>query len=261
MRNLVLFLFAIITLISCNDIQENSPAFQGEVDNIFFKALDAQVIENEDGTFIVQGISLNETVTLKISSPQDGTYILGGESSNFATYENSSGYVYTTNPEGEGKVIVTSDTLVNALSGTFNFTAILSGQDTLTISNGIFFEIPYSGTNSDVAGSFSAKIDGTPFIPFTISAIDTGNSIVIIGSANSNSITLGVPVDITTGLYDIPATGFIASYSVDQVSENAEEGTIIIIEHDTANKTIKGTFSFKTASYIISVGQFNVTYQ
>jgi len=93
------------------------------------------------------------------------------------------------------------------------------------------------------------------------SAADTGNSIVIIGSANSNSITLGVPVDITSGSYEIPAAGFIASYTVDQLKEDAVEGTIIIVEHDTANKTIKGTFSFKTASYIVSVGQFNVIYQ
>ena len=85
--------------------------------------------------------------------------------------------------------------------------------------------------------------------------------IVIIGSANSNSITLGVPVDITSGSYEIPATGFIASYTVDQITENAIDGTIIIVEHDTANNTLKGTFSFKTASNIISVGQFNVTYQ
>ena len=127
--------------------------------------------------------------------------------------------------------------------------------------NGIFFEIPYSGTSDDVAGTLSAEIDGTPFIPFTLSAANTGNSIVIIGSANSNSITLGVPVDITSGSYEIPATGFIASYTVDQITENAIDGTIIIVEHDTANNTLKGTFSFKTASNIISVGQFNVTYQ
>ena len=261
MRNLILFLFVISALISCDDIQTNSPAFQGEVDNIFFKALDAQVLENEDGTFIIQGISLEETVTLKIASPVDGTYILGGESNNFATYEDESGQVYSSNPEGEGTVVVTSDASVNTLSGSFNFTAIRSGVDTLTISNGIFFEIPYSGTSDDVAGTLSAEIDGTPFIPFTLSAANTGNSIVIIGSANSNSITLGVPVDITSGSYEIPATGFIASYSVDQITENAIDGTIIIVEHDTANNTLKGTFSFKTASNIISVGQFNVTYQ
>jgi len=261
MRNLILFLFAIVALSSCNDIQDNSPAFQGEVDNLFFKALDAQVVENEDGTFTIQGISLDETVTLKISSTQSGTYTLGGQSNNFATYEDEAGQVYASNPEGEGTVIVTGDELGSLLSGTFNFTAILSGLDTLAISNGIFFEIPYGVSNEDVAGTFSAEIDGVPFIPFTISAADTGNSIVVIGSANSNSITLGIPVDITSGSYEIPATGFIASYSVDQISEDAEEGTIIIIEHDTTNKTIKGTFSFKTASYIISVGQFNVTYQ
>ncbi len=264
MKNLLIFLFAIITLLGCEDIQTNSPALQGEVDGIFFKALDTQIIENEDGSFTIQGISLDETVTLKISSPAAGTYILGGGSDNFAIYENAAGQIYSSNPEGDGKVIVTSEeSSVNVLSGTFNFTAILSGVDTLTIGNGIFFEIPYLGEGDDNpnAGTFSAEIDGIPFIPFSVSAADTGNSIVIIGAGISNSITLGVPVDVAVGSYDLPSVGFIARYSVDLNTEDAEEGTIFIVEHDIANKTIKGTFSFKTASYTISLGQFNVSYQ
>ncbi len=76
-----------------------------------------------------------------------------------------------------------------------------------------------------------------------------------MGRQNSNSITLVVPVDVTTGSYEIPAAGFIASYSVDQVTEDVTEGTIIIVEHDVSNKKIKGTFSFKIASYTISLGQ------
>ncbi len=184
MKNIVVVLFTIFAFYSCEHLETNSPVFQGEVDNIFFKALDAQIIENEDGSYTIQGISLEETVSIRISSTQNGTYTLGGESVNFATYEDNDGNIYTSNPEGEGTVVVTSqDTLVNALTGTFNFVGILSGVDTLAISNGIFFEIPYITSGDAVVGTFSTDIDGTPFIPFTISAADTGNSIIIIGSA------------------------------------------------------------------------------
>jgi len=146
MKNLLILAFAAILLYSCEDIETNSPAFQGSIDNVTFKATDSRVIQNDDGSYSIQGVTINETMTLKISSTNVGTYIVGGTSGNYATLENSLGIIYNTNPEGSGEIVITnSDASFNTISGNFNFTAMVSGVDTIRVHNGVFFEVRYFG--------------------------------------------------------------------------------------------------------------------
>jgi len=146
MKNLLLLAFTAILLFSCTDVETNSPAFQGSIDNIQYKATDSRALYNDDGSFSIQGVSVDETMTLKISSNNIGTYVVGGTSGNSATLENSSGIVYSTNPEGAGEVIVSSsDAASKLISGTFNFTAMVPGVDTIRVHNGVFYEVRYTG--------------------------------------------------------------------------------------------------------------------
>lgn len=267
MKNLLLLAFAAILLFSCTDVETNNPAFQGSIDNVPFKATDSRALYNVDGSFSIQGVTVDETMTLKISSSGIGTYNVGGTSNNYATLENSLGIVYSTNPEGTGKVIVTSsDPSSNLVSGTFNFTAMVPGVDTIRVHNGVFYEVRYSGEDggdgeNPNAGALLAKVDGNEFSSLNVTAEDNGNSILLLGSNNSSSISLKVPVDVENGTYDLPGNGFSASYVQGLVEEVSTSGTITIINHDVATKSLSGTFYFVTVNHTIEQGQFNVIYQ
>ena len=266
MKNLLLLAFAAILLFSCTDIETNNPAFQSSIDNVHFKATSSRALQNGDGSYSIQGVTVDETMTLKISSNSVGTYIVGGTSSNYATLENSLGIIYSTNPEGFGEVIVTSsDAASNLISGTFNFTAMVPGIDTIRVHNGVFYEVRYSGEDGGGelpnAGTLNATVDGNEFSSLTVTAEDTGNLIELIGTNNSSAISLKVPVDVETGTYDFQEVGFSASYVLGSDEEEATSGTITITSHDAAAKTLVGTFIFETENHTIEEGQFSVTYQ
>jgi len=267
MKNLLLLAFAAILLFSCTDVETNNPAFQGSIDNVSFKAADSRALYNDDGSFSIQGVTVDETMTLRISSNSIGTYVVGGTSSNYATLENSLGIVYNTNPEGAGEIIVTnSDAASKLISGTFNFTAMVPGVDTIRVHNGVFYEVRYSGEDGGDgedpnAGTLNATVDENEFISLNVIAEDNGNSITLLGTNNSSVISLIVPVDVENGTYDLPGNGFSASYVQGLVEEDATTGTITITSHDAAAKTLEGTFTFVTENHTIEQGQFNVTYQ
>lgn len=267
MKNLLLLAFAVVLLFSCTEIETNNPAFQGSIDNIYFKATDSRALQNADGSYSIQGVTVDETMTLKISSNSVGTYVVGGTSSNYATLENSLGIIYSTNPEGFGEVIVTSsDTSSNLISGTFNFTAMVPGIDTIRVHNGVFYEVRYSGEDGGDgeipnAGTLNAMVGGNEFSSLSVTAQDNGSSIVLLGTNNSSAILLKVPVGVENGTYDLPGISFYASYTLGSDEEDATSGTIIITSHDAVAKTLVGTFYFTTEQHTIEEGQFDVTYQ
>ena len=186
-------------------------------------------------------------------------------STNFnATYENIIGSVYTTNPEGSGEVIITErNTSINAISGTFNFSAMVAGVDTVSVHNGVFYEVRYAGGNGNDPndGTLVANVDGTPLSPSSVNAADSGDSIVILASNANSSIFIKVPIDVATGSYDLPESGFSAKYTLNSVEESATSGTIVIISHDISAKTLVGTFFFTTQNHVVEEGQFNILYQ
>jgi hypothetical protein len=268
MKRIILLIFVIIALVSCESTETNSPALQGELDNVFFSANDARASKNEDGSYNIQGITEFETLTLHIRKDQLGVYPVGGDRPNYATYEDANGNLYATNPLGSGEIVL-SDRCISCgtLTGSFNFTAILPGIDTIVAQKGIFFEVKFPVPGDDDsdqggnAGTFVAQIDGVPFNPFNVAAVNTGNNIIITGATTSTTLALRFPLDIVAGSYPLPSGGFQASYTVEgNPAETAVSGNIIIVEHDPNTNKIKGTFSFQTASTIITLGQFNVTY-
>jgi len=254
----------------CTEVEDNSPALQGTLDEAFFKSNDVIGNLTDDDFIVIQGFTEDEIMTLKFRNLAVGTTIeFGVNGSNIATYENPLGVTYATTPGGSGSLTITENrTAAKLVSGTFNFMAVVQGVDTVVVQKGNFFEAPY-GTpdNIDVgdgggnAGTFVAQVNGTVFNPLTVSAVNSGSTIVIAGAdSNNNTVLVRVPSDVLNGDYDIPSTGFSAVYSVDSVLEQATSGNISIIDHDTANMTMAGTFSFETANNSITLGQFNVTY-
>jgi uncharacterized protein DUF6252 len=85
-----------------------------------------------------------------------------------------------------------------------------------------------------------------------LSTISTSGveTIGISGTQDQASIFLSVPSNIVEGTYSFDEQMYRATYSLSGVDYyGSGNGTIVISEHDKANKKIKGTFQFTGVKY------------
>lgn len=264
MKKYIFFLLATLPLISCEDIESNDVALQANVDNTFYASNDARASLNEDGSLTIQGFTQQESLTLQLSRLAEGNFAIAENKPNSAVFEDFGGNIYTTRPNGEGMVTISEMNETNkTISGTFHFNAFLSGIDTIYVSKGVLHNVSYTGgeiPDPTNAGTFSAKVNGNPFLSIVVSSRDTGNTIITSGVGANSTIAISVPSNVEPGTYTIPRGGFTAKYQDVTGPETTDEGTITILEHNTTEKTIKAAFSFLTNRSEITEGVFNVGY-
>ncbi|MBV1923614.1 MAG: hypothetical protein KUG68_06285 [Flavobacteriaceae bacterium] len=268
MKNLLLLLFVTCLFYSCETVEINAPGFQANLEGFFYKANDSKGIRRSGNSYTIQGITENEIITLKVSSSNVGVYVLGGNSENYALYEDSDGNQYSTIPGGSGEISITrNQTDANFFNGNFKFTAILAGQDTITVDRGVFFQVPYDENidlqDDDIPNTtetFIAKIDNEDFNPFTIDISQNATSIIINAFTGSKIIKLIVPNEVTEGVHPLSELGYDAYATIDGTLQNANTGSINIIENDTENRILNGIFSFQTESHNVTEGTFNIVY-
>lgn len=264
MKNLFYVLLAALSIVSCDDIESNDLALQANIDNNLYRSTDARAALNDDGSLTIQGFTDEQSLTLHLVRLGEGNFTIAEGRPNYAVFEDIGGSIYTTRPDGEGLITISEVNQANkTLSGTFNFNAFLPGIDTIYVSKGTLHNVPYSGgeiTDPSNAGSFSAQVNGNPFLPITVTSRNTGNSIVTSGSTTNATIVLSVAPNVEPGDYSLPRSGFSAKYQGVNGPEATSGGSITILEHNPTDRTLKGTFSFLTNLSEITEGQFNVTY-
>ena len=115
--------------------------------------------------------------------------------------------------------------------------------------------------------SFAATIDGMAMDSPTTNGTITVGVLNISGSASGIQISITVAADIDAGTYVIPDSGVAATLNNTSVSPSlftANGGSIVIVNHDKANKEITGTFNFTadngTDDVTVTDGSFNLTY-
>jgi hypothetical protein len=263
-------LFVVFTVcLSCEDIQDNSPALQAELNNDFFRSIGSTATINDDNSVTIQASNQDETLTLSINRSESGNFQLGGLSENFATFEDINGNVYSTIGVGEGVVTVSAIDPATTISGSFTFKAVLAGIDTLYAQRGVFFEVPFVSEAIEVpiepdpqisVGTLLGRVDGNVFNSVTVTATVNNGTILIQGTKDDSTIELGIPLTAQPSSTILPDDEYFANYIVGATTEPALEGNVFVFTHNTTAKTIKGTFSFRSENHIISVGQFNVRY-
>ena len=140
-------------LISCStEVKFNSPAFEGQKDNVFWRAVDSKAILAADGSLSIEGYTRNEKLSLKTTSTTPQTYILGTSTSKTATYvltEASGTITFSTGIGiGNGEIVIEEyDTANKTVTGTFKFNAEninnnpLAGK-ILNYQYGKFYKVP-----------------------------------------------------------------------------------------------------------------------
>lgn len=265
MRSFMLLFFAAFALVSCEDVQTNSPALQAEVNGVLYRATDARAEIRENGNLVLQGISDLESLTITLSGSSTGVYTLGGQGTNRAVFQDFFGSVYTTRPYGDGEVVIQS-TANNTFTGTFKFNAYRFGLDTLNVQKGFFYEVPLiAGSIEDpiVPDSvLTAVVNGESFTAFEVLVVNENGTILINGSSmNGTAIGLVFPDTITQGTYTIEDDG--DDISLIYLSGDDPEGlsgTLVINSHNTVDKIVSGTFEFETEDHSITEGQFTISY-
>jgi len=267
MRTFMLLFFAAFALLSCEDVQTNSPALQAELNEILYRATDVRAEVRENGTLVIQGITDTESLTITLSGSSVGVYTLGNQGTNRAVFQDFFGSVYTTRPFGDGQVVIQS-TDENSFTGTFRFNAYRFGLDTLNVQKGFFHKVPIIAGSTEpepepVNNILLASIDGTSFNAENVVAQENNDIISISGTSGNQTINLTFPNTIPNGNNPI-VDEISASYTLDGETYEAVSGNISIVNHNTETKEISGAFSFDVegpdGTIQINQGQFNVEY-
>ncbi len=145
----LLFLFIVLgAMVSCeDDIDDNTPAFQGTIDGEFFRASELSVTPGEDDVWILEGAMTIEKITLQIVDLNTGIYGLGENLRNTGTYSKEGDGTFFTGETGNtGNVTISEyNTEEGFISGVFKFTA--NNEDgSVNVQDGIFYRIPITGT-------------------------------------------------------------------------------------------------------------------
>jgi hypothetical protein len=153
------YLILFSTLIACTtEVEFNNPAFEGQKDNVFWRAIDTKAFVGADGSLTINAYTKNEIVTLKTTSTAEQDYPLGTSMSNMATYvlTDASGKItFSTGIDiGNGEVVIEKYDAVNqTVTGTFKFNAEniynnpLAGP-LLNFQYGHFYKVPISKFNN-----------------------------------------------------------------------------------------------------------------
>tara|TARA_R110002050_G_scaffold233063_1_gene368725 strand:+ start:8019 stop:8942 length:924 start_codon:yes stop_codon:yes gene_type:complete len=272
-----------------NETETNTEpgTFKVDFDNKTYKAdiVSATILDNVINISGLRSAS-QDAVIISVFTTTTGTYPLGitqnSVETNSVTYADpGTGNVWPSVKDfttKQGEVTITEIDEVNkTISGIFYFTGYNVSQESKEFTKGVFNKIPYA-TNvptSNNGNTFFAKVDGVEFLEEGIGgallSIPGTPSIITISATKTSleTISISVNADITDGTYefssfDPPLGQYNLSLTDGVVSDS---GTLTITSHDTFNKRIIGTFSFKASSilgtgssYEITEGSFDVTY-
>ena len=91
MKNNILLLLSLFVIlgsaVSCDSIEDNSPAFQAEVDSKLYRSNDARAEIKGDGSLVLQGITDLEMISIHLSNSVEGSYAIIGDGFNRASFK------------------------------------------------------------------------------------------------------------------------------------------------------------------------------
>lgn len=154
MKKLILLTLVFLTLYSCGDeVEFNTPAFQGDRENALWRARAFSASISTDGALTIIGTNNSEKVTLKVPSVTESTFILGNIEAIEAEYVDGFGTIFSTNNEPDesvsvypelGEVVIEEIDYTNeTFTGTYRFLAFdESGLNSVGFTNGLFYKVP-----------------------------------------------------------------------------------------------------------------------
>ena len=149
-KKTILLLFVAVLSMSCEKVQTITMAMQANLNDEFFRAysVSAQANTNDQMITIFGRGGNNEKLVLHTQWSGATSYDIGADEVSYATYKTADDIFYTTRSQGSsGTITITNQDEVNQeLTGEFNL-VFITETDTLTVSRGMFYTVPYEITN------------------------------------------------------------------------------------------------------------------
>ena len=182
MKNILYLFLTTLILSSCtNDIETNTPAFQAKFNDATWRAKDARVSLDTDGSFVITAYTQYETVVLRASASEIGTYVLGTTNQdNYVSYDF----------DGEG-IVSSYDTSLNA-GPAYKISNIVNSGTGYTNSNNSQ-TVPVTGSGSGLKLAIVTNPNGNIT---EVSIVSRGNGYVagdvvsVIGGDNNATVRI-----------------------------------------------------------------------
>jgi hypothetical protein len=176
MKNILFLLVGVLSLTSCvNDVQTNTPALQAKLNNEVWRAKQAYV-EVVNGGLTITAFTFAETIVLKTTSTNPGTYVLGTTNqNNFISYSHEAGGVtseYDTSIYA-GPVYKIS----NIVAAGTGYATITNVETTGGSGSGLKLDIVANSTGGVSAVTIVARGDG----------YKAGDIVNIVGGTSNNA--------------------------------------------------------------------------
>lgn len=200
MKKIVALFAFVMTLLSCeNDVKTNTPAFQGKLNNVSWRASQSFGESLVGGGVSIKGFGENDLVTLTLASKNVGTYIMGtSNSSNKASYTlNGIGANFYDTSVILGAVnkidVITSGGSGYTNSNGLNTTTTGAGYGmkvAVTTTNGVVTKINLVSRGADYkAGDIVTIVGGNNNASFRILNVLKSNGEVTIEDNSNNKLT------------------------------------------------------------------------
>jgi len=145
MKKIVSLFILVVAFASCGeDVMFNSPGFQATKNGNIWKANGMQAFVDASGLTIIATVG-TEAVTLHTGSVNPGTYTLGVNNVNTATFQSveGAGALFATGAGvGKGKIVISPKQTEGTISGKFEFTAEDENGEEVIFKVGDFYKIP-----------------------------------------------------------------------------------------------------------------------
>lgn len=265
---LILVFAAVLAFASCETLEDNTPAMQGTIDSLFFRAGDVLGGRLPNNSISIQGVTQDQIMEVNFVPQGLGDYPFGLGSQHTATYQDENGVTYTTDhPNGAGTLTITRFWAGGeSITADFNFLAISATNDSIVVSKGIIYNGIYGDDNligvdpPDDPNTFGASVNGVGFNPEDLDVSSSQSIVTTVATAANQSITVQVPVDAEPGTYELGTTGYGAGYTVDGAITVADSGTFTIVSNNTINQIMVVEFSFTAGEFEVTNGTMTVFY-
>jgi hypothetical protein len=153
MKKILSLLVLMVVFTSCEeDVEFNTPAVQGYINNELWRADNFTAQLTGNGSVVITASKDFETIVLRTTDKTPGTYTLGVSDANRASYTISEltgvgDSFQTSAEEGVGEIVISNDARETDLargyiSGTFHFNGYNDAGTIAYITNGVFYKVP-----------------------------------------------------------------------------------------------------------------------
>ena len=153
MKKILSLIVLLVAFSSCEeDVQFNNPTVQGLKDDALWRAVSFSATQQvSNGALTVVASNGFETLTLRAQSAIPGTYSLGVNENNKASFVFSSPEInsafQTGAGVGDGQLIISANpvetnVMAGYITGNFKFNAVAGDGQVLNFKDGVFFKVP-----------------------------------------------------------------------------------------------------------------------